>query len=386
MQTRSKSKATGLQLEAQPVPTKSSPIKAKVERRASQKAQTEPAEFYDSLKWVDFYDPQDNLTRFTQKILPILSSAMPNSTLAEKKKQAKDAFYSIDLVSIMRKPHKNAKLYNHYDVSTPNEEHQCDLLVLPNDSGFRYILVVIDVASRYRECKPLRFKTANACADALKSVYDDKDCPLKPPVYMRTDQGSEFKAAFAQYLQQFSVSTENNNVIHLYRQKSFHLPFVERVNQELARRIFKVQSLKELNTSSVSKQWINLLPGIVYDMNHEKHSATKIEPYLAIHLRDVPQMTKDFDSDLTSMHHKVGTKVRRLLNNDEILDIPSRTITVGKRRATDPVWSMEVYTVASTTERDRSQKGKLTMHKLTDSKDQPYPHTFTYWRLQPVSG
>ena len=327
------------------------------------------------IKWVDFYDPQDNLTKYTQKILPFMNSKeFHGTTVAEKKKQAKDAFYSIDLVSIMRKPDKLAKLYNHYDVSTPNEEHQCDLLVLPNDSGFRYIFVVIDVASRYRECKPLRFKTANACADALKAIYDDKNCPLKPPLYMRTDQGPEFRGAFTQYLQ--SIYT-----VHLYREKSFHLPFVESVNRELARRIFRVQSLKELATSNVSKQWISLLPNIVYDMNHEKHSTTKIEPYLAIHLRTIPQMTEDFDEDLTSSIHKVGTKVRRLLNNDEILDIPSRTITVGKRRATDPLWSMEIYTVSDV----MKEKGRLTMHKLVDSQGQPFPHAFTYWRLSPKS-
>lgn len=371
MQTRSRSVAK------LPSVAAASPAQSKSTKKKTTTTQPEPSA-EQPLVWADFYDPQDNLTRFTQKILPMLSSTSPNKSRAELKQQAKDAFYSIDLVSIMRKPDKNAKLYNHYDVSNPNEEHQCDLLVLPNDSGFRYIFVVIDVASRYRECVPLRFKTSHACKDALQSVYDDKDCPLKPPIYLRSDQGPEFKGAFAQYLQSI-------HVVHLYREKSFHLPFVESVNRELARRIFRVQNIKELATSNVSKQWIHLLQGIVYDMNHEKHSATKIEPYLAIHLRTIPQMTEDYDETLTSMHHKVGTKVRRLLNNDEILDIPSRTITVGKRRATDPVWSMDVYTVSEV----MREKGRLTMHKLmnsseSSSKGDDYPHTFTYWRLQPV--
>jgi hypothetical protein len=208
MQTRSRSKGIELPSDQQPVPTKSSRTLNKKKKINNDT----PSKVLDDtpIKWVDFYDPQDNLTKYTQKILPFMNSKeFDGTTVAEKKKQAKDIFYSIDLVSIMRKPDKLAKLYNHYDVSTPNEEHQCDLLVLPNDSGFRYVFVVIDVASRYRECKPLRFKTTNACADVLKAIYDDKNCPLKPPLYMRTDQGPEFRGAFTQYL-------SSVNVVHLY--------------------------------------------------------------------------------------------------------------------------------------------------------------------------
>jgi len=47
------------------------------------------------------------------------------------------------------------------DVPTPNKVHQADLLFLSHDNlprgrkVFKYVLTVVDVASRYKEAKPL---------------------------------------------------------------------------------------------------------------------------------------------------------------------------------------------------------------------------------------
>ena len=50
-----------------------------------------------------------------------------------------------------------------FDVAVPNEVHQANLLFLPHDrvkrKTFRYVLTVVDVASRYKEAEPLTSKT-----------------------------------------------------------------------------------------------------------------------------------------------------------------------------------------------------------------------------------
>ena len=60
-----------------------------------------------------------------------------------------------------------------YDISTPNEVHQADLLFLPHDrvgrKTFRYALTV--VASRYKEAEPQTSKTAAEVADGLARIY-----------------------------------------------------------------------------------------------------------------------------------------------------------------------------------------------------------------------
>ncbi|MEW8688801.1 MAG: hypothetical protein AB2556_23535 [Candidatus Thiodiazotropha sp.] len=51
-----------------------------------------------------------------------------------------------------------------YNIVTPNEVHQADLLFLPHDRvgkrKYKYALTVVDVASRYKEAEPLATKEA----------------------------------------------------------------------------------------------------------------------------------------------------------------------------------------------------------------------------------
>ena len=50
----------------------------------------------------------------------------------------------------------------HWTVDKPNEIHQADLLFLPHDTvrrkTFKYALVVVDVASRYKDAETVNFK------------------------------------------------------------------------------------------------------------------------------------------------------------------------------------------------------------------------------------
>ena len=59
----------------------------------------------------------------------------------------------------------------HYEVTTPNEMHQFDLLYMPSDtlygSKYKYILAGIDAASRYLVARPLRTKQVRDVAEMV---------------------------------------------------------------------------------------------------------------------------------------------------------------------------------------------------------------------------
>ena len=48
--------------------------------------------------------------------------------------------------------------YSHFDVFIPNEVHQADILFLPDDTGYKYALTIVDIASRYKQAEPLKKK------------------------------------------------------------------------------------------------------------------------------------------------------------------------------------------------------------------------------------
>ena len=63
----------------------------------------------------------------------------------------------------------------HYQVTTPNEMHQFNLLYMPSDSlygnKYKYILAGIDAASRYKVVRPLRTKQARDVAEMIADIY-----------------------------------------------------------------------------------------------------------------------------------------------------------------------------------------------------------------------
>jgi len=71
-----------------------------------------------------------------------------------------------------------------FDVSSPNAVHQADLF-LPHDKlprgrkVYKYVLTIVDVASRDKEAEPLTSKDSAEVAKAFQSIY--KHSPLKQP-------------------------------------------------------------------------------------------------------------------------------------------------------------------------------------------------------------
>ena len=95
----------------------------------------------------------------------------------------------------------------HYQVTTPNEVYQFDLLYMPSDSlyGFKYkyILAGIDAASRYKVMRPLRTKQARDAAEMIADIY--KVGPLTYPKIFQYNNGSEFKGEVTKMMEKQEV-------------------------------------------------------------------------------------------------------------------------------------------------------------------------------------
>ena len=134
----------------------------------------------------------------------------------------------------------------HYEVTTPNEMHQFDLLYMPLDSlygnKYKYILAGIDAASRYKVARPLRTKQARDVAEMIADIY--KVGPLKYPKIFQCDNGSEFKGDVTKMLENNEVKIRRVTT----KYKHTHTAFVEALNKILAERLFKVQDAQELMT------------------------------------------------------------------------------------------------------------------------------------------
>ena len=95
----------------------------------------------------------------------------------------------------------------HYQVTTPNEMHQFDMLYMPSDTlygnKYKYILAGIDAASRYKVTRLLRTKQARYVAEMIADIY--KVGPLTYPSTFQCDNGSEFKGEVTKMLEKQEV-------------------------------------------------------------------------------------------------------------------------------------------------------------------------------------
>ena len=175
----------------------------------------------------------------------------------------------------------------HYQVTTPNEMHQFDLLYMPSDTlygnKYKYILAGIDAASRYKVARPLRTKQDRDVAEMIADIY--KVGPLTYPKIFQCDNGSEFKEEVTKMLAQQEVKIRRVTT----KYKHTHTAFVEALNKILAERLFKVQDAQELNDpEKVSSRWVKHLYGLVDELNNMETEMIGMKPKDAIKLNEVP--------------------------------------------------------------------------------------------------
>ena len=112
----------------------------------------------------------------------------------------------------------------HYQVTTPNEMHQFDLLYMPSDTlygnKYKYILAGIDAASRYNVTRPLRTKKARDVAEMIADIY--KIGPLTYPKIFQCDNGSKFKEMIIKMLEKHKVKIQRVTTKYAHTHDAAH--------------------------------------------------------------------------------------------------------------------------------------------------------------------
>ena len=164
----------------------------------------------------------------------------------------------------------------HWTVEKPNEIHQADLLFLPHDTvrrkTFKYALVVVDVASRYKDAEPLTSKESSEVAKSFEKIYSRK---LKWPARIIIDPGKEFMGHVTSLMKRHNVVIQRSEAGNHRAQA-----FVERANRTLSERLFSFQYGKEMSSddNERSREWVERLPAVLKSMNNEVTRLTGKEP------------------------------------------------------------------------------------------------------------
>ena len=217
------------------------------------------------------------------------------------------------------------------NVRVPNQLWQADLVDMTSkpDGGYKWILTVVDVFSKYGWARAMRNKekqtVAVAMADILKS---------QKPRLLQTDNGSEFiSGPFQTLLRKFQVKHITGLAGRAFSQGN-----IERWNGTLK------SVIGRLWTSRKQKKWVSDLPQIVDNYNKNIHASTGIPP------ADVNRENKEQLTEMNRANDKRITESNtehadpRMKTGDEVrLKVMKGAIDSSTLK---PNWSRGVYKIA----------------------------------------
>jgi hypothetical protein len=161
------------------------------------------------------------------------------------------------------------------DVFERNITHQIDLLYLPDDKGYKYALVCVDLCyPRYVGVEKLKTKTPEAVQIALLQIYKKYKKFLKLPKILECDQGSEFKGEFMNYFNKKGVFIRYKRTGR-HRQQAC----VEAVNGVLVHGLFYTMLANEihLEKKEIVGDWIDNIDELVELLNFMKSEMPKLQ-------------------------------------------------------------------------------------------------------------
>ena len=131
------------------------------------------------------------------------------------------------------------------------------------NKGYRYLLMVLDVFSKYGWILPLKDKKGETVMNAFKTIFKKSG---RIPKYLWVDNGKEY------YNQHVKALLEKHNIKMYSTENEEKSSVCERWNRTIKTRMWK-QFTVQSNT-----QYLDILPKILKQYNNTKHSSIKMTP------------------------------------------------------------------------------------------------------------
>ena len=205
------------------------------------------------------------------------------------------------------------------------------------NDGYRYLLVCIDVFSKYAWVIPLKNKTGPSLVDALKKILSSRRKPEK----IFTDQGTEF---LTRHVQAF-MNEENIHLYNTYNETKASI--VERLIRTLKIRMWRYF------TAEKTMRYIDELPDIMYFYNHSVHRIIKTEPSLVTSKNEDKVWQMLYDNDVDNMQlvkykfkmgDKVNCKIKRKFEKGYLPNFSKEIFTISKQIPRHPpVYKLKDY-------------------------------------------
>ena len=225
----------------------------------------------------------------------------------------------------------------------------------PENKGFKYIMIVIDVFSKVAWAEPMKRLNDISSVEAIESILKRMD---EIPKNFVTDRGKEY----------FNRKTQN--LFERYGIKHYSLRGPHKAaNAERFIRTLKSRIERYFWKNKTSK-WIDILEQFVQNYNKTFHRSIKMAPYDVnennrelVYERLYPHLHDHFRPRL-----KLGDRVRILREKN--------TFTKGYKRS----WSLEIYKIGKV-----FTQGAIDFYQIETLSGDILPRKRYYWELNLIA-
>lgn len=168
----------------------------------------------------------------------------------------------------LHRPARRTFPRRHYKLERIGDTWQMDLIDFNNlakdNNNISYILVVIDIFTKYVWTRPVKNKNSTTVRDALEDIIASS--PYGAPRSIHSDEGKEFTNVVCKSL----YSKYGINFYQTYT--AMKASIVERVIRTLKQKLFRLFTIQH------NRKWLNILPKVTNEYNNSKHSAINMKP------------------------------------------------------------------------------------------------------------
>jgi len=143
---------------------------------------------------------------------------------------------------------------------------QIDLIDLSSlathNSGYRYLLMCVDVFSKFAWCVPLKTKSGREVAEAMETILQERKCAL-----LQGDKGAEWlNKSFQEMIKRHGIkfyTSENDDI---------KASVVERLNRTIKERMWRYF------THANTRRYLDVMQNIMHSYNNTRHRSIGMAP------------------------------------------------------------------------------------------------------------
>lgn len=249
-------------------------------------------------------------------------------------------------------------------VFSPKIDHQWDADLMDmtqiseyND-GYKYVLLAIDIFSRYVWTVPLKTKQAAEVVKAFQTILE-KDG--RKPRYLRTDKGGEFTSFKA------SAFFKRHNIQHFVTQnEEIKANYAERAIKTIKMKLYKYFTFKQ------TYRYVDQLDMFTRSYNHRIHSTIQIAPVNVNKDNEDQVFSTQYLGVKSTKKRKYGLKVGDFVR----ISHKKKPFT----REYHEKWSGELFQII-----ERFKREGIPIYKIQDYAKEPITGTFYELELQAVT-